>query len=115
MTDLIACVSSKDKSWAHVARLIKEEDWNRVIIITNDFGKKNFKADKAVEFVTADFEKPVFEKYPAINAIKERLYEKGALFVSMSGSGSSVFGLFEKDVLSSFHFPENYLLRSVLL
>jgi len=62
-----------------------------------------------------DFESPVFEKHPAIKDIKETLYEKGALFASMSGSGSSVFGLFEKEISPSFHFPENYLTRSLLL
>ncbi|MEP7263120.1 MAG: 4-(cytidine 5'-diphospho)-2-C-methyl-D-erythritol kinase [Bacteroidota bacterium] len=45
-----------------------------------------------------DFEKPVFEKYPAIKEIKTQLYKSGAVYASMSGSGSAVFGLFEKPV-----------------
>lgn len=44
-----------------------------------------------------DFEKTVFKKYPSIQKIKEDLYEAGALYASMSGSGSSVFGIFEKE------------------
>lgn len=44
-----------------------------------------------------DFEVSVFPKYPIIKDIKETLYEKGAVYASMSGSGSSVFGLFEKE------------------
>ena len=59
MTDLIACLSSGEKSWAHVERLIKEENWSKVFVITNDFGKKNFKSGKQVEFVVVDFQKPV--------------------------------------------------------
>lgn len=43
-----------------------------------------------------DFEKPVFQLHPDIGAIKEYLYAQGALFASMSGSGSAVFGIFEK-------------------
>ena len=43
-----------------------------------------------------DFEKSVFPKYPVIVGIKETLYEKGAVYASMSGSGSSVFGLFRE-------------------
>jgi len=62
-----------------------------------------------------DFERPVFQKYPVIKAIKETFYAKGALFASMSGSGSSVYGIFEKNTFNSFDFPENYLLRSILL
>ena len=43
-----------------------------------------------------DFEKSVFPKHPVIAGIKETLYEKGAVYASMSGSGSSVFGLFKE-------------------
>lgn len=42
-----------------------------------------------------DFEKSVFLQYPQIAAIKETLYDMKALYASMSGSGSAVFGLFE--------------------
>jgi 4-diphosphocytidyl-2-C-methyl-D-erythritol kinase len=42
-----------------------------------------------------DFEKPVFARYPVIEEIKTKLYDLGALYASMSGSGSSVFGIFE--------------------
>ena len=42
-----------------------------------------------------DFEESVFARYPRIGEIKERLYAQGAVYASMSGSGSSVFGLFE--------------------
>lgn len=41
-----------------------------------------------------DFEKPVLQKFPQIRQLKELMYSKGALYVSMSGSGSSVYGLF---------------------
>lgn len=45
-----------------------------------------------------DFELSVFTKKPVIGEIKERLYEAGALYASMSGSGSSVFGIFESEI-----------------
>lgn len=41
-----------------------------------------------------DFEKTVFAKYPALAAVKAGLYEKGALYAAMSGSGSACFGIF---------------------
>ena len=44
--------------------------------------------------VKNDFEESVFIKYPLIREIKNALYSKGAIYASMSGSGSSVFGLF---------------------
>jgi 4-diphosphocytidyl-2-C-methyl-D-erythritol kinase len=44
-----------------------------------------------------DFERTIFLKYPLIGYIKEKIYESGALFSSMSGSGSSVFGIFKEE------------------
>lgn len=43
-----------------------------------------------------DFEESIFPKYPQIEKIKNDLYEMGALYACMSGSGSSVFGIFEQ-------------------
>lgn len=45
-----------------------------------------------------DFEESVFARYPEIAAIKEKLYDMGAIYASMSGSGSSVFGIFREQV-----------------
>ena len=45
-----------------------------------------------------DFEPGVFTQYPEIGEIKQRLYDEGALYASMSGSGSAVFGIFDKPV-----------------
>lgn len=44
-----------------------------------------------------DFEKSVFAQYPAISSIKDQLYDLGAVYASMSGSGSSVFGIFKEE------------------
>lgn len=43
-----------------------------------------------------DFEIPAFEEFPSLKKIKDELYQCGALYASMSGSGSSFFGIFEK-------------------
>jgi 4-diphosphocytidyl-2-C-methyl-D-erythritol kinase len=48
------------------------------------------------DFLVNDFEEPVFKLYPALQQIKEMLYEKGAVYASMSGSGSAIFGIFEE-------------------
>lgn len=47
------------------------------------------------ELMVNDFEKSVFPQHPQIEAIKNELYQQGAVYAAMSGSGSSVFGLFE--------------------
>lgn len=46
--------------------------------------------------VCNDFEKSLFPKYPRLKSIKEALYDMGAEYASMSGSGSSIFGIFKK-------------------
>nr|MCU0402534.1 4-(cytidine 5'-diphospho)-2-C-methyl-D-erythritol kinase [Algoriphagus sp.] len=43
-----------------------------------------------------DFEASIFKNHPTIAAIKEKMYSEGASYAAMSGSGSSVFGLFDK-------------------
>ena len=45
-----------------------------------------------------DFEPGVFAQYPEIREIKQQLYAEGALYASMSGSGSAIFGIFDKPV-----------------
>lgn len=42
-----------------------------------------------------DFEESIFKNHPVIRGVKASLYEAGALYASMSGSGASVFGIFE--------------------
>ena len=48
------------------------------------------------EIVTNDFEPHIFAAHPAISASKRNLLDAGALYASMSGSGSAVFGLFDR-------------------
>lgn len=43
-----------------------------------------------------DFENTIFQSYPAIKAIKDTLYDEGAIYASMSGSGSAVYGIFQQ-------------------
>lgn len=57
-----------------------------------------------------DFEAPVFKEYPEIREIKESFYKKGALYASMTGTGSTVYALFEKERLPSFNFPDHYFI-----
>ena len=63
-----------------------------------------------------DFEKPVFEHHPAIKNIKDQLYETGALYASMSGSGSTVYGIFQGDIsIDLKSFPSEYFIKELAL
>ena len=61
--------------------------------------------------LTNDFEEPMFKESPELSSIKEKLYECGADYASLTGSGSTVYGLFKKIIEPRFHFPENYFVK----
>lgn len=48
------------------------------------------------DLLVNDFENTVFAQFPAIGQVKENMYREGALYASMTGSGSTVYGLFDK-------------------
>lgn len=62
-----------------------------------------------------DFEAPIFNHHPEIKKIKDELYHKGAVYASMSGTGSTVFGLFDRDQTVAFQFPEHYFVKECYL
>lgn len=57
---------------------------------------KNSSIEEWKEHINNDFEIAILKKYPIIEQIKNYLYSLGAFYASMSGSGSAVYGLFEK-------------------
>lgn len=62
-----------------------------------------------------DFEEPVFTAHPSLKEIKENLYNKGALYAAMSGSGSSIFGLFTSPADINFNLPSHWLVKHIRL
>ena len=60
------------------------------------------------QHISNDFEGPVVELYPEIAAIKQQLYDAGAVYASMSGSGSSVYGIFKAETRPQLNFPAHY-------
>lgn len=60
-------------------------------------------------YISNDFEKPVLEAHPEIAAIKYQLYLKGALYASMSGSGSTIYGIFPKNEEPDLQLPPSYI------
>ena len=62
-----------------------------------------------------DFEIPVFTKYPVIKNIKETLYKQGATYAAMSGTGSTVFGLFKNELSINLNFDPSFIIQNLSL
>ena len=60
-----------------------------------------------------DFETAVFTAHPAIKEIKESLYAQGAIYAAMSGSGSTVFGIFDANTGSVSLKDSNYFIKII--
>jgi 4-diphosphocytidyl-2-C-methyl-D-erythritol kinase len=65
--------------------------------------------------ISNDFEAPVFAAHPQLKEIKEMLYSQGAVYAAMSGSGSTFFGLFEKETQAEFNFPKSWFVKDISL
>ena len=81
-------VSTKD-AYAHVHPQQPKQSLKELIKLPIETWKDEVKND---------FEESVFQQFPAIKAIKDQLYKMGAVYASMSGSGSSVFGIFKEQI-----------------
>ena len=81
-------VSTKD-AFAHITPMQPTQSLKEIIRMPVETWRATMKND---------FEESVFQKFPEIAAIKDKLYDLGAIYASMSGSGSSVFGIFREQV-----------------
>ncbi len=84
--------------------------YSKVVTYKNRESLKNIIAlpiDSWQDELYNDFEFPIFEMYPGINKIKEKLYKAGAIYASMSGSGSAVYGIFENKIETNKKFNES--------
>lgn len=63
--------------------------------------------------VKNDFEESIFPQYPLLAEIKQRLLEKGAQYASMSGSGSSIYGIFN-DKMAAENSVSEFKVKSTI-
>ncbi|MFA6925079.1 MAG: 4-(cytidine 5'-diphospho)-2-C-methyl-D-erythritol kinase [Bacteroidales bacterium] len=61
------------------------------------------------DYIFNDFEKNIFVKYPQIKKIKDFFYKQGAVYSSMTGSGSSVYGIFDREIKLK-NLPSEYFI-----
>jgi 4-diphosphocytidyl-2-C-methyl-D-erythritol kinase len=81
------------------------------------FGKNEYSIKEIVESpietwherLINDFEASVFSLHPELAEIKNKLYSEGAIYAAMSGSGSTLFGIYRQEPTKSFLANSNYL------
>jgi len=66
------------------------------------------------DLITNDFEAPVFSAHPVLREIKEQLYEAGALYATMSGSGSAMVGIFAKNKITGILWDAGYRVFEII-
>ncbi|MBI4154273.1 hypothetical protein HY501_02975 [Candidatus Woesearchaeota archaeon] len=87
MTHLVALLSTGKGTWAEVAQLMKAEKWEKIFLVTNDFGVQNFKHEVQHELVVIDPNRDVSEiKNDILKQLKDKLSIDTGVNL-MSGSG----------------------------
>lgn len=93
MVQLIAYLSTGKGTWGHVKRLIDTGDWEKVVLLTNDFGKEKFTPDAKTELIVLENMKPLKELITDIEAgIKGKITGDVAINL-VSGSGKEHMAL----------------------
>ena len=69
MAVLVGILSTGKGTWGHVSRLIEEGEWEKVILLTNDFGKENFNKKDNVELEVLNFRQGLEE-------VRDEIYDK---------------------------------------
>ena len=86
-------LSTGKGTWGHVNGLITGENWDKIYLVTNDFGKENFKANNKTELIVINSNgEPIDIRDSIVGALKGKI--KGEVAVNfVSGSGKEHMGL----------------------
>jgi hypothetical protein len=88
MTSLIACLSTGKGTWSYVIQLMRQQEWDTVFLVTNQFGKENFKSDRKCELIVTDDAQSVQEMVATIRqGISGRITDLEVAVNLISGSG----------------------------
>lgn len=94
MTELIALISTGKGSWSQVAKLINSQEWEKVYLITNDFGTKFTVNNTESEYIVVDFEKEIEELCQDIaKELEEKINDFEVAVNMTSGTGKQHMAL----------------------
>ena len=92
---LIAYLSIGKGTWGHISHLISNEEWENIILVTNEFGKENFTPEKPAEFITVKSEQPLLS---LTEEIKEKLKGK----IQKEGTPKAVIQWYKEGACNTF-------------
>ena len=88
MPTLIANLSIGKGTWGHVGRLIEDDQWDKVILITNDYGKENFTKNNKTEFIVINASSGLQQLRDVLyTSLKEKIKDSEVAVNFISGSG----------------------------
>ena len=94
MSTLIACLSTGKGTWGHVSRLIEDGKFERVFLITNEFGKENFTKNNNTELVLIDQNQGLKELQQDIySKLKNKIKDPEISLNMVSGTGKEHMAL----------------------
>ncbi len=94
MPELIACLSTGKGTWGHVNRLIQDGKWEKIFLITNEYGKENFSKDEKTELISIDFNQGIKELRDEIyNNLKGKIKGSEVGLNIISGAGKEHMAL----------------------
>ncbi|MBS3146834.1 hypothetical protein J4471_04015 [Candidatus Woesearchaeota archaeon] len=86
--ELVACLSTGKGTWGHVNRLITDGSWEKIILITNDYGKENFSKDDKTELISVNMNQGLIELRDDIfNNLKGKFKDTEVAVNFISGAG----------------------------
>lgn len=88
MTTLIACLSTGKGTWGHVNRLIEDGKYDRIFLITNDYGKENFNKSSKTELISLNLNQGLNElRDDILKNLKGKIKESEVDVNFISGTG----------------------------
>ena len=96
-----------------IDRIVTKEAYEGIVAKESEYDLLNIVESRPIvqwrHLIKNDFEENVFKNHPQLKEIKDKLYDIGALYAQMSGSGSTIYGIFDKDLsedeINLFKYP----------
>ena len=88
MKTLIACLSTGKGTWGHVNRIIQDGNFDKIILLTNEYGKENFTANEKTELIPLNFSQGLKELRDEMkNILQQKIKEPEVAVNIVSGTG----------------------------